>query len=222
MLSRLIERRPEIPGVWTIVLEKPSGFKHTAGDYTELELDYGGGGGRRWFSLSSAPDEEYLTITFKLPEPHSRFKAELMKLMPGDRLQISPPMGNFNLPPSPRPVLFVAIGIGVTPFRAIVRQLTLVGKLNLWDIRMLHAAKPKQFLFEDVFALLGQARQKTGVRPRLDEQSVKQLVPDWQKRMIYLAGPEAVTSRIHHQLSRQMAPSQLRLSYFPGYKISDS
>src|SRR5690606_15892755 len=116
MLSRLIERRPEIPGVWTIVLEKPLGFKHVAGDYTELELDYGGGGGRRWFSLSSAPDEEYLTITFKLPEPHSRFKAELMKLTPGDNLQISPPMGNFNLPLNPKPVLFVAIGIGVTPF----------------------------------------------------------------------------------------------------------
>lgn len=218
MLSRLAERKEELPGVWSFLFDKPSGFDFTAGDYTELEIDYPPNGGRRWFSLSSSPGEERLQITFRLPKPHSEFKRRLIELKVGDTVNIAPPMGNFNLPLAPTKTLFVAVGIGVTPFRSMILDLTSKNKLKDWDIKMIHAARTDRFLFEGVFSRLGSNWIKTGTKPKIAPSAIKNLVPDTEERLVFLAGPEPVMQNLHTQLANNVPPSQLRLSYFPGYK----
>lgn len=218
MQSRLIERSAESPGVWSVYFAKPAGFVYTAGDYTELELDYPPVGGRRWFSLSSAPSERDLRITFRLPDPHSRFKSHLMRLEPGDSVAIAPAMGNFNLPVQPAKVLFVAAGIGVTPFRSMVAELTNKQRLADWDIKMLHTAKVGEKLFEPEFSRLGRDRQMLPPSQKLTAQLIKHQVSDYASRIIYLAGPETVTSPLHAEMAKTMPASRLRLSYFPNYQ----
>lgn len=220
MLSRLVARRPELSDTWSVFLAKPPGFAYTAGDYTELELDYPPRGGRRWFSLSSAPHEEQLRITFRLPQPHTAFKDRLMKLQPGDQVQLAPAMGNFNLPRQPRPVLLVAAGVGATPYRSIISQLDKDNRLRDWDLTLLHAAAAGDYLFEDVFGRLGQRYlQVDPAQTRLDAAEIGRLVPDAADRMIYFAGPEPLAAVWHDQfLTAGFPRARLRLSYFPGYK----
>ena len=218
MLSQLVERHEELPGIWTIRFTKPAGFNYTPGDYTELELDYPPNGGRRWFSLSSAPREKHLSITFRLPDPHSRFKQHLMRLKPGDKLQIAPPMGNFNLPLSPAKTLFVAVGIGATPFRSMVLELTRKDQLKNWDIKLLNTTRPEEILFSDVFSRLKTNWIKSGAGVKLSPAMIENHVPDFKQRLIFLAGPEVVADKLHSDLAQIMPKSQLKLSYFPGYK----
>lgn len=220
MLSQLIARQAELADTWSLIMTKPKGYVYTAGDYTELELDYPPSGGRRWFSLSSAPYEENLSITFRLPNPHSSFKRRLMELNPGDQLQLAPAMGNFNLPKMPQPVLLIAIGMGATPYRSIISQLIHAKQLPNWDIKLLHAAAAGDFLFKPVFSKLKNNYQQINPsKVRLSTEKIAELVSDAAKRMVYLAGPEVVTEKLHDQLLAAGWPrSALRLSFFPGYK----
>lgn len=218
MLSHLIERSEEMPGIWTIKFTKPASYRYTPGDYTELELDYPPNGGRRWFSLSSAPHESHLSVTFRLPDPHSQFKKHLMQLKPGDKLQIAPPMGNFNPPLDPAKTLFIAVGIGATPFRSMVLELTRNNQLKSWDIKLLNSTRPNETLFSDVFSALETNWIKLSTKTRLSSKLIEAHVPDFKQRLIFLAGPEVVTDKLHSELAKIMPKSQLRLSYFPGYK----
>jgi len=219
MLSRLIERRPELDDTWSIYLTKPSGFIYTAGDYTELELEYPPAGGRRWFSLSSAPFEEHLRITFRLPEPHSEFKSQLMKLEPGGEVQLAPAMGNFNLPKTVRPVLLIALGIGVTPYRSMISQLNNDGRLRNWDIKLLHAAASHDRLFGGDFAPLKENYLAVNPsRVRLDQARILKLVADVHARIIFFAGPQTTILPLYDEfLASDWPRPQLRLSYFEGY-----
>src|SRR3989338_11233495 len=75
----------------------------------------------RLFSIASSPTEkEYLMITTK--SNHSVFKKTLFSLKIGTKAQISAPYGTFTLKKEEAaPHVFLAGGIGITPFRSMIR-----------------------------------------------------------------------------------------------------
>src|SRR5882724_4223783 len=79
--------------------EKP--MHYTAGQYTQLHLPHvrpDDRGQKRWFTLSSSPTEELLTITTKFAgDKSSSFKKALSKLQPGTELTMAEAMGDFVL-----------------------------------------------------------------------------------------------------------------------------
>ena len=78
--------------------------------------------GRSWraFSLSSGPDEAEVRITTRITDKPSPYKRALMALKPGDQMVMRGPFGPFFLDGSKRPVVFIAGGIGITPYRALI------------------------------------------------------------------------------------------------------
>ncbi len=78
--------------------------------------------GRSWraFSLSSAPYEAEVRITTRISDTPSPYKQALMALTPGDQMIMRGPFGPFFLDGSKRPVVFIAGGIGITPYRALI------------------------------------------------------------------------------------------------------
>lgn len=103
---------------------KPKNFKFIAGQYCDwfiksvpksnIET------GIRSLSLSSAPFEKELTITIRLRS--SEFKKSLMGFTKGTKITMNGPQGDLILDHSKNPLILIAGGVGVTPFRSIVQQ----------------------------------------------------------------------------------------------------
>lgn len=84
------------------------------------------GGGIKAFTIASAPQEDLVTLGTNLLS-QSRFKRALQRLTPGAAVRLIGPLGSFSLDDITVPVVMLAQGMGVTPFRAMLRQAALTG-----------------------------------------------------------------------------------------------
>ena len=118
----LMGRRRETPSVLTFQFGiEGTGFRYLPNQFVFLELPgvQDPRGPRRPFSLSSSPTEtESISITSKMTG--SPFKEQLASLEVGDVGIVRGPLGDFLLDPT-RPALMIAGGVGITPFRGMIR-----------------------------------------------------------------------------------------------------
>src|SRR3990167_2473682 len=119
MQVKFRQTRPEAAHIQTFIFDKPADLNYTAGQFITLTVPHPNAddrGSRRWFTASSSPTEDYLSITTKLSQPGSSFKQALRQLAPGTPVEMLEPKGDFILPDDPtQPIVLVAGGIGVTP-----------------------------------------------------------------------------------------------------------
>ena len=105
--------------------EKPPGMTFKAGQFLDLTLidppETDAEGNTRGFSINSAPDDPWLTFATRLRD--TAFKRVLATMPLGTEVKAEGPFGNLTLHnDSSRPAVLLAGGIGVTPFRSIVRR----------------------------------------------------------------------------------------------------
>ena len=82
--------------VYIFYFSKPRDFSFYAGQYLQLVLPHveaDAGGTQRFFTITSAPSEQYIMLTTKKTE--SSFKRKLFTLKKGEELQCFGPMGRF-------------------------------------------------------------------------------------------------------------------------------
>ncbi|HVB57983.1 MAG TPA: FAD-dependent oxidoreductase [Candidatus Acidoferrales bacterium] len=123
--TRLKTRADVAERTMAFQLEKPSGFQFKPGQYLDLTLidppQMDSQGAVRTLSIASAPYEDDLLVATRLRD--SAFKRLIMTLPLGTELKFEGPMGSFTLHKnSAKAAVFLAGGIGITPFRSIVRQ----------------------------------------------------------------------------------------------------
>lgn len=76
----------------------------------------------RTYSVSSAPSDGHIRISVKAQGRASRHLHEQLRV--GDILQARPPLGGFTLKTdSPRPVVLIGAGVGITPLLSMAREL---------------------------------------------------------------------------------------------------
>lgn len=105
--------------------QKPPEMTFKAGQFMDLTLvdppEVDAEGNTRGFSINSAPDDPELIFTTRLRD--TAFKRALCTLPLGMAVKVEGPFGNLTLHNDHRrPAMLLAGGIGVTPFRSIVRQ----------------------------------------------------------------------------------------------------
>lgn len=119
---RFTGSRPLTPSTTEFVFEPSRPVRFLPGQYMELDLPHAksdGKGRRRVFSLTSAPDSGTVKFGVRTAEPLSAAKKALLGLKPGDEVAATSVGGDFVLPRDPQePLLFIAAGIGITPFLA--------------------------------------------------------------------------------------------------------
>ena len=98
----------------------------------------------RSFSLSSSPSEQgFISVTCKISD--TPFKRALERLTPGETAEVYGPLGAFLLD-GQRPSLFLAGGIGITPFRGMYRYAADTGDPQ--ERRLLYSARvPEELVF---------------------------------------------------------------------------
>jgi ferredoxin-NADP reductase len=104
---------------------KPAGFKFIAGQSMNVSLidppETDAKGNARTFSIVSAPHEAELVIATRMRD--TAFKRTLKAMPAGGRVALRGPAGLFTLDPADsRPAVFLAGGIGVTPFLSMLRE----------------------------------------------------------------------------------------------------
>ncbi|MDF1764458.1 MAG: FAD-binding oxidoreductase [Oleibacter sp.] len=136
--SKVIQVRSETADVYTLVIRPGkswSGFK--AGQYLEISAEQNGSRQTRFFSVSSSP--AYFKRT-GLIEMSIRVQAE-GRVTPwlreafasGGICSLSDAQGDFTLPVTQKPVLMIAGGSGITPFRSMINEMAATG-----DTRQVH------------------------------------------------------------------------------------
>lgn len=78
-------------------------------------------GGVKPFTVASAPEEEFVTLGTSL-NSQSRFKRALAALSVGMTVRLIGPVANFSLDRTAPTVVMLAQGMGVTPFRSMLRH----------------------------------------------------------------------------------------------------
>ncbi len=131
----------ETPSVRTIGLEVPDWAGHRAGQHLDVRLTAEDGYvAERSYSIASAPAEP-LSITVERLADGEVSPYLTDELRPGDELEIRGPIGGYFVwdPADDRPLLLLAGGSGIVPFRSILRSRDQAG--STVPARLLYSAR---------------------------------------------------------------------------------
>jgi CDP-4-dehydro-6-deoxyglucose reductase len=141
--------KPEIPGIHTLRLSVPFQFKPGQ----SVQVHFPGEHKKRFYSISSSPTEgPFIEITVK-SNPGSLLAKDIEGLKAGASLPLDGPHGgSLSLPePVQHPLVFIAAGTGVTPFRSMIRYL--MDESVSSDYWLLHSVRSRgDLLFQKEFA----------------------------------------------------------------------
>jgi ferredoxin-NADP reductase len=124
-LPRLKGREQVAEGTMAFHFEKPAGFEFRAGQAMDVTLldppESDSEGNTRTFSIASTPFESDLMTATRMRD--TAFKRSLSKVPLGTPVKVDSATGSLTLHKnSAKPAVFLAGGIGITPFHSIVRQ----------------------------------------------------------------------------------------------------
>ena len=124
-LGRVVELVRETERVRSIVLELPEWPGHHAGQHVDVRLTAEDGyQAQRSYSIASAPEDGMLVLTVERLEDGEVSSYLTDVLRAGDELELRGPIGGYFVwdASEPGPVLLVAGGSGIVPFRAMLRH----------------------------------------------------------------------------------------------------
>lgn len=220
---RLKERRDLAPNIHEFVFSSPGKtiVPYKAGQYMEWTVPgvaFDSRGNRRTFTIASSPTETDLRIGIKTYGRSSAYKRRLLELEPRDGLLAGHIGGNFTLPSdAEQKLLWVAGGIGVTPFRSMAKYLTDTGAKR--DIVLLYVARPREFVYQDIF----KAAEAHGLRTEyltngLDADMIKKFAPELDERIVYVSGPNGMVTGVTDTLADLgVNRAQIHTDLFTGY-----
>ncbi len=206
------------------------------GQYMEWTLPHPASdarGIRRYFTLASSPTEDNLRIGVKFYSPASTYK-KAMVMRKNNCYVAAQRAGDFVLPlDRKRKLVFLAGGIGVTPFRSMLKYL--IDKNEARDIVVFYSNKThEEIIYQDV---LEAARKKlnvkvictltakdkipvgwTGEIGRVSFSMITKYVPDFSERLFYLSGPHSLVTGFENVL-KQMGINRknIKTDFFPGF-----
>lgn len=227
MRLQLKERKPEAPEVESFIFEPQERLQWKPGQFFHYVLHHeptDNRGSDRWFTVSSAPSEQHVMLTTRMTfDKGSSFKKALRELKIGDTVEISDIDGDFIIEDTSAQFVFIAGGIGVTPFRSILKEHAAQG-IDL-DVTLLYANRDEHIPYKEEFETMAAANPKLKIHyilspERLDETSIKKYVSDLSKPVFYVSGPEPMVEAMFKMLRELGVPeTHLKGDWFPGYPL---
>lgn len=235
--STLTGKQLVADGTLAFQFKKPEGFRHRAGQWVAvtlrnpLETDVEGD--TRTFTIASAPHEPDIMIVTRMRD--TAFKRTLARSAEGATVRLEGPAGELTLhEDSTRPAVFVAGGIGITPFLSIVRDAD--HRHLSHDITLFYSNRRRQdapFL-DELEALarknakfrlvatmtapeeaIGDSQMESGL---IDQAMLNRHLPDIREPVYYLAGPSGMVTAMRRLLGEVgVMPVDIRSEEFYGY-----
>ena len=225
MKLKLTAKKKESADVTSFIFRPLQPTTWIAGQYLHYVLNHqptDDRGSDRWFTIASAPHEGHVMLTTRFAKKKgSSFKSNLHALKIGDEIEFSDLDGDFIVKDYRKEYVFIAGGIGITPFRAILRDAEHKGK----PLRatLVYANRKEVAAYKAELEAMSQRNPGLKIcylfHPRrLDKASLKQLVPDFKRPLFYISGPEPMVEAVSEILGKLGVPKKnLKMDWFPGY-----
>jgi len=231
-----IKKEEVAVGTVAFYFQKSEGFNHRAGNTIDLTLidppETDAEGNMRTFSIAAAPFEEHLMIATRMRD--TAFKHTLKDMQPGTEVSVEGPLGSFFLHNNAaKPAVFLAGGIGITPFRSMSIQAAheqLPHKIHLFysnrrpedapflaELQALEAKNPNFRLVATMTDMEKSTQTWRGPTGYITGEMIKQ-VPEYQNAIFYIAGPAAMVAGMYKILQEiGIDTDNIKTDEFAGY-----
>jgi ferredoxin-NADP reductase len=235
--SKLKEKETLAEGTMGFYFAKPAGFQFKPGQYLDITLvdppETDAEGNIRSLSIASAPEDERLLVATRMRD--SAFK-RVLRMAPFDtEVRLEGPLGSFTLHNnSAKPAVFLAGGIGITPFSSIVRHAAhakLPHKLYLFYanrrpedaafmpiLQGLEKENPNFKFIPSMVEMSKSVQTWNGESGFINRDMLARHLPNLQGPIYYIAGPPAMVAAMRQMLNAAgVDEDDLRTEEFAGY-----
>jgi ferredoxin-NADP reductase len=224
-------------GTTAFYFEKPHGFEFRAGQFVNLTLldiaETDLQGSTRSLSLASSPHEKDLMVAMR--NRNTAFKRAIHELPMGSPILFQGPFGNFTLhKDTARPAVFLAGGIGITPFLSMLRQATTMQSPHRIFLFYANRRTEESAFLEELqnleqinsrFRLITTITRPLDPRPNGGAESghftakiLNKWLPDLRTPVFYLAGPSGGVTSMRLTLNAAgVSDDEIRTEEFAGY-----
>lgn len=225
MKLKLLNKKEETPNITTFKFEKPANFSFKPGQYLIYKLENeipDGRGKRRYFTISSAPQEETINLTTKFSKQSSTFKKDLFNIEVGTEIEVTEPGGEFFFDEKFSHHIFVAGGIGITPFRSMLMDFK--NKHQNPNIVLMYANKNEIILFQEELDILKNTLsnfdlEMFNLENPITPEAIYSKFHNLENAAIYLSGPEPMVEKFLMDLEEMgIDRNSIKRDYFPGYE----
>jgi len=230
-----VKKQKESKDAYTFYFKRPKQFDFFSGQYIKIFLDIENvdyRGGSRYFTISSSSDDkDFLTITTRIIK--SSFKLKLNSLPSGSKLMAFGPVGYFDFDPNNNlPNIFLAGGIGVTPFHSFIRSSYMIKDYPRYLITLFASFSHKEdILFFDEFKeyekmnpsfeviyTLTKDKDPRFENGRISEEIIKKYSHSYKEANYFITGSETMVSSLYELvLSMGIPEKNIFKEDFPGY-----
>jgi ferredoxin-NADP reductase len=235
--TSVLAREDVAQGTMAFYLARPAGFEFKAGQSIDLTLidppETDEEGNTRTFSIASPPFEPELMIATRMRD--TAFKRVLTHAAAEMRLTIDGPSGSFTLHKNAqKPAVFLAGGIGITPFLSMTLQAHHDRAEH--DIHLFYAnRRPEDAAFLDVLQETAAVHKKLHLVPTMSDMEHSARAWDGERGTItaetltrhlrelngpvyYLAGPPGMVAALRQVLAAAgVDEDDIRSEEFAGY-----
>jgi len=224
-------------GTSALYFEKPEGFEFKPGQFADFTLLETGAidsaGNTRTLSIASAPHEDHLMVAMRIRD--TGFKRVVNALPGGTPLLLEGPYGNLTLHKNTaRPAVFLAGGIGITPFRSMIWHATearcahriylfysirqLEEAAFLKELQSIEAINPRYRFVPTITRSEKAPLEWRGETGHINEQMLGRWAPGLRTSIFYVAGPPTMVSSMRGMLnSLGVCDDDVRAEEFAGY-----
>jgi ferredoxin-NADP reductase len=217
--------------------EKPSNWTFKAGQYLDMTLvdppETDAEGNVRSFSIASGPHEDTLMVATRMRD--TAFKRVLKTMPPGSAVKIEGPSGSLTLHNNvKRTAVFLAGGIGITPFRSIVFRAAkekLPHQIFLFysnrrpedapfldELQALEQENPNYNLVASMTEAAKSHQSWHGEVGRIDREMLLRHLKDAASPIYYIAGPPEMVKGLHTMINQAgIDDDDIRTEEFDGY-----
>ena len=236
-MCKFKDRNEVADGTMAFRFEKPSGWAFKAGQYLDMTLldppESDAEGNVRSFSIASAPHEETLMVATRMRD--TAFKRVLRTMPVGTAVKIEGPSGDLILQNNfTRAAVFLAGGIGITPFRSIVHWAAkekLPHRIFLFysnrrpedapflaELQSLERDNSKYKLIPSMTEMEKSHRPWNGETGLIDQEMLGRYLKGAASPIYYIAGPPAMVKGLHDMLNKAgKNDDDIRAEEFAGY-----
>ncbi|WP_062353616.1 FAD-dependent oxidoreductase [Bacillus kwashiorkori] len=206
--------------LYTFLFEKPVNLDYKAGQHGVFTIIHKKiKKPSRPFSVATAAFEEHVKISMEIPEKCSEFKQALLQLKPGMKIQMRGPFGPLYLNEE-KPAVLIAGGIGITPFRAMMKAAENNPSINQ-PITLYYLDSRENYLYKEELdeikhplITVNYMSKKDSLYDKLDEYITKQK----NDSIYYVAGPQKMVKSVQNHLkANNISKSNIKKDIFFGY-----
>ena len=208
--------------VWAFRFEADTPISWTPGQFIRIELPHDNPddeGTKRWFTISSTPHDGYIQITTRVTD--TTFKQALAALPIGGTINlVEQPDGDFVWRESEKPLVFIAGGIGITPFYSMLKARGHSGQPVL--ATLIYNVRTDDLPFKAEFDEASKRHPEFHVHYVIGDQltvdKLTRLVPELALSEVYVSGPEPMVEALGEQLRASgISDQNLHEDFFPYY-----